>query len=187
MFAAVCLPRIFNPHPTNWDVTALASRTDVLRLFAICRAQGGRWCNGKNYRGCGVECVCIENSINIPTPVPAPNRHSKVTLQTRNCFRVQQSRASPLPFACWPSSCRRWPGKDGSWVLPVGGGGGKQLVKVVRPASAESQLAAALMGGVGCCVGAARVLLAPAICLSACLPIHWPHHPIWTNSTETGF
>ena len=44
------------------------------------------------------------------------------------------------------------------------GSSGSGASKVVRPASGEIQLAAALMGGVG---AAARVLLAPAICLAA--------------------
>ena len=100
---SVC-PRIFNPHTQRIEMSPRwlhALTSPIVRNLP--RPGWPRRCNGKNYRSRGVECVCMENSINIPDSVPAPNRHSKVTLQTlKNCFRVQRqrSRASPLPFAC---------------------------------------------------------------------------------------
>ena len=92
----------------------------------------------------------MENSINILDSVPAPNRHSKVTLlklKLFSCSTIKQASLSP--------SLRVDPrvGDDPERMrgLPVGVFCARKLPKqqlaVVRPATAESQLAAALMGG----------------------------------------
>ena len=38
----------------------------------------------------------MENSINIPDSLPAPNRHSKVTLQTQKLFSCPNNQEPPL-------------------------------------------------------------------------------------------